>query len=503
MNLQVKSDRMWETITPREWQRPAVHSVVNSISNNTRGVVQAVMGAGKSAVIAELCAIFPKANIVVSTPTRALVRQLAETIDQRLSVYGEPCGQFFTSQKVIRRVTVVCHLSLEHFAEESVEDVDIWIADEAHRTECNSVRGPMGLIDPTSRVGFTATPYLTEKAKSLSMFDHLIYRYSPAEALKDGVVVPWALEHPLSRLRQTSPANKSNEQDEGDIDHSPLNSLIFEWARNAVEHRGLDRILCDSSTIDDAESWARHMTDRGVESVAVHSGLSDTEKASRIERVRLGDAKVLVHVKMLREGVNLPWLRALMLRAPCGTRVGFAQHVGRALRSHPGKEKAIIFDPQDLFGLFRLTYEAALGETTESDEEIDITKLAEEAKKERKRRVNREKYFKRMGSVDSILRSLHVALDACGQLNGERFARVHGLSRWKRSTAKQRVFISAKGQLLRGSNLTMPAPVRVALREVWYAVPILSVSGASELIEIMDVLIKNDGWPEVANSLVR
>jgi superfamily II DNA or RNA helicase len=75
----------------------------------------------------------------------------------------------------------------------------------------------------------------------------------------------------------------------------------------------------------------------------------------------------LVHVSLLTEGVNLPWVRCVALRVLQGSRVRFAQYVGRALRRSRGKSKAVLLDPRGLMQTHRLTYEAALWEQDEED----------------------------------------------------------------------------------------------------------------------------------------
>jgi len=470
----------WQTVEPRMWQEDALDAISHALGRDKRAVVQAVMGSGKSYLIAELCALC-EGTVVVTAPTRTLVRQLTATINRRLEAFGETAGQYFTDQKNICRVTVVCHASLGTFADDVEWGTDLWVSDEAHRTENDQVKEPIEYIKPEARVGFTATPYLSQASRSITHFDTLIYRYLAGDALRDSVVVPWLIENHSSRHGRT-------------VDESCLS-----WLREAVHKRGVNRILCDSLSIQDSEAWANTLRQNGIQAQTVHSGLSASIATERIEQLKARELDVIVHVQMLREGVNLPWLRALVLRAPCSSRVGFAQHVGRALRAHPEKTNALIYDPQDLFSTHKLTYEAALGEV-ECEDVSDVSEVIERLSQKRGRRSHGVvRVAEEVDDLHQILRQLYVAADACGSLPDRRAnARNCG-----RISKRQIRLILTKGHRLSRNRSTLPEVVRRALRQVWFGVPVLDRSAANDLIEIMNMLLSKGGWPEHGSSLIR
>ena len=95
----------WEDLgfEPRKWQARALPRVLNALDRNVSGVVRAATGAGKSVLIAEVCRMRARDQIVVTTPTQNLVAQLQATIQKRL---GEPVGQWYGRTKTKQRVTV-------------------------------------------------------------------------------------------------------------------------------------------------------------------------------------------------------------------------------------------------------------------------------------------------------------------------------------------------------------------------------------------------------------
>lgn len=326
----------WPTTTPRRWQREALPLALDAIRAKTPAVVSAVMGAGKSVLLAEICAS-GRGRVVVTVPTVALVDQLAGTLTARL---GDEVGRYYTHAKESdRRVTVCCLPSLPQLVDTSgFEPPALWIADEAHKTECATVLDAHAKLRPRAAIAVTATPFLADERAALSLWDRVVYRYSAADAFADGVLVRPEIRHWQG----------------GEV-------TVDEAAATMI--RDCDGPgLANATSIDDADGFARALSAHGIPAASIHSRLTRADQCARIDALRHGRVKCIVHVNMLSEGIDLPWLRWLAMRRPVGSRVRFCQEIGRVLRASPGKDRAILLDLHDLFGAFGLTYEAALGE---------------------------------------------------------------------------------------------------------------------------------------------
>lgn len=340
----------WHGVTPRAWQAAALPLALSAIRDGKRAVVQAIMGSGKSVLIAEVCRA-AHGRIVVTVPTVALVDQLAGTIGARL---GEgQIGRFYTHAKEAdRRVTICCLPSLPQLvALAGFGPPDLWIADEAHRTDGPRTAEAYETLKPTAALGFSATPFLADERDELKLWDEEIYSYGVGQAMKDGVVVPFD-------VRSWEGAN-----------NLPVDEVCTQMIREVL-HYGPG--LTNAKTTDDADAYALALTARGIAADSVHSKMARPEVAAVMDRLKSGELRCVVHVNMLSEGVDYPWLRWLCLRRPVGSRVRFCQEVGRVLRSHPGKERAILLDPHDLLGSFALSYDAILsGMGEEKGEPMD------------------------------------------------------------------------------------------------------------------------------------
>lgn len=335
----------WCGREPRQWQTDAVSAVSAAFGRGLhRPLVHAATGSGKSLLLAEMCGR-TKGRILLTTPTQALVQQLAGTVTERCP--GEVGMAYQHRWDTDRRIVVTCNASLGGVLEEQ-HAWALWLGDEAHRLEADVLRA----LRPTTSyaVGLTATPFRAD-ARGLQAWDDLVFSYTSAEAVRDGVLVPWRVV-------------RWDGRGVADVDQ-----IVAAWVA-AADGPGIVSAL----TIEDAEKYATLL---GARAAAIHGKLKPAEQAARIERLRNGQLSCLVHVQLLTEGVDLPWLRWLALRRPVGSAVRLVQEVGRVLRAAPGKTEAVLYDPHDLLGRLGLVHAAALEDAQREEVDEKETEISE------------------------------------------------------------------------------------------------------------------------------
>lgn len=336
---------------PRAWQDAAWAPVARFLEEGRPAIVQAVMGAGKSKLIAEVAHVAADAMlqgcvVVIVTPTRKLVSQLAETCRERS---GDRVGRYFTDAKEIRPITVTCNPSLEPLLQEMAEQglrPAILIIDEAHKSQAPQILSAIRWLQEReitpARLGFSATPFRSDDAERLVLWTDLAFRYGLGDALRDGVLVPWRVHN----------------WEGGEVDE--IDPVCLGMIREHAQGPG----IVSAVSIDDAEAFAATATAAGIPMLAIHSRQSGSEQEARLAMLKRQEIRALVHVSLLAEGVDLPWLRWLCLRRPVGSPVRFLQEIGRVLRTdpeNPGKTDAPILDPHDLFGAIGIAHAPALG----------------------------------------------------------------------------------------------------------------------------------------------
>lgn len=361
--------KLWDNSPkpPRDWQVKALPEALYAIDNGKRGVLWVVTGGGKSIEISELARLISSECmnsevVVVSTPTQSLVKQLSETIG--LWCGARNVGQFYSDRKEIRRIIVTCNPSLPKLHEALVArslSVRLLICDECHGSESETIKKIMPTLDPRAAIGFTATPFRGNNDEALSLWDELLYRYTFADALRDGVLVPF---------------KTINWDGSGPDDN--VDRITAEMIRDHTTGPGIVSAL----SIKDAEEYAEFLSVRGVPAMAIYGSLSEKEKTQRLAALKAGSIRALVHCQLLSEGVDLPWLRWIGLRRPVQSPVRFVQELGRVLRidyDNPEKTFAVVLDPHDLVGIFGLSQNAKIGEALDA---VIEKALEEKEKKE-------------------------------------------------------------------------------------------------------------------------
>lgn len=457
----------WTLCTPRRWQPEAMEAVRAHLDfHGEPAVVRAIMGSGKSIVIAELCACAELAReevVVITTPTKLLVRQLYDTIRARC----EPIrgvGIWYSDSKRIGQVIVCCAPSAVNLAETLSgrgRKVALWIADEAHKTECDTLITASKELAPKHIIGFTATPFRAHESHTLSVFRHQIYSYGAERALADGVVVPWRIEGWKGK----------------DCD---LNSACIEM----IHHHGKGPGLVNAVSIEDAESFAKYLTSRDIQAATVHSRKPHDQIKGLVRDLCENRLKALVHVNMLAEGADFPWLRWLCLRREVGSRVRFSQEIGRALRSHPGKSEAVFLDPNDLFGQFRLSYEEALGERSTEDE------YEESEPRERGKMLAEAKDALAQTMAEGEIRRLVCACEAAGMLPNRII-----LSRHKRTQDSTKVQHVVIGRLVDEIERLVPDNWYPLVRAIGSRKGLLRRGWAADLVCSLRAVGEYSKWP--------
>ena len=484
---------------PRRWQVEALESLIASLSKPRmpwhegmpRGVmVAAVMGSGKTLLIAELARSLVCESdqvIVVTTSSQLLVRQNAEDLRARMG--PRAVGEYYANCKEWNRRVIVTTIqsapTLAKILDESGRHCVLWIADEAHRTECQTILGPtLQALTPNLTVGLTATPYRSSQAEDLSLFSHLAYHYSIAQAIKDGVlcafeVIPWV-----------GPAK-------------PVNDAVIEMLLDASpgDPRALGPGIVSADSIADAEEFAQILQDFGWNATAVHSRHSQSKRDAIMDRLREGHLDIVVHVNLLVEGANYPWLRWLCLRRSGCSRVRFLQEVGRVLRTCAGKTLALIFDPHGHFDTHALSLHAELAGTREetAQREPDLAQADPDQNGEGgggggDSSVALAKWVEEREYVPSYLRSLRQVLELHGMVS--RFDAREGW-RDKQPTRAQLALIRRRVHILHEVRDDIPERDLELLRCAYREIMIGSQDAGfvSDFIGVLVAAERSSTWP--------
>src|SRR3990167_3296438 len=289
--------------TPRRWQVDALPACLHALRIGSPSVVYAATGAGKSDSIGMLLASFaddPRLDLVV-VPTQKLVVQTAADLRR----WTLDVGEWYQHRRTYAQVTVTCRPSLPLLADTlraEGHQVLVVVVDECHglgqESECIAAINQLHADHPKlRRIGYSATPTREDGIGMAGLWPGgFAYSYPMSAAIADGVILPPSIIEPTEA--------DASDGCPTDPDGATL-WMIRRYAKGPT--------VVDAASIADAERFAAFLADHGLRTEAIHSKCKGGV-AEPLERLRTGAIEVLVHVRMLSEGVDLPWLGTIVIQ---------------------------------------------------------------------------------------------------------------------------------------------------------------------------------------------
>jgi superfamily II DNA or RNA helicase len=233
------------------------------------------------------------------------------------------------------------------------------------------------------RLGLSATPdrWLDEDGTQAlkAYFGEVVYRYSLREAMEDQILTPYRYYPILVELEEdeldvymelTRLLTRYMHKDEAQEGDNLALRVLIKRARLLASARNkllalkvaLERypekshilVYCGDGQVEqDANEETQRQIKAVVQMINHELGMtaalytaetSPTERQALLEHFAQGSIQVLVAIRCLDEGVDVPATRAAFLLASSTNPRQFIQRRGRVLRRSPGKRRADIYD---------------------------------------------------------------------------------------------------------------------------------------------------------------
>ena len=221
--------------------------------------------------------------------------------------------------------------------------------DEAHkRVEGNRFKLILDKLEPTKKIGLTATPF---DFNGIKMFDNTFCPISQREAEEKGYLSP--VKYYIPRIVTTMNFEKI---DKGVADYSAedirelySDKQFKEWfvkfAKSLVLYKR--QTLIFTSNIAMAEEYCSLLKKIEPTAQVVHSKQDKDKNQQVIDGFKRGEIKVLVSVTSLTIGFDAPNVDTIINLRPTKSYPLFHQIVMRSQRIYPGKEYAEFYDITD------------------------------------------------------------------------------------------------------------------------------------------------------------
>jgi superfamily II DNA or RNA helicase len=196
-------------------------------------------------------------------------------------------------------------------------------------------------------IGLTATPERGDGLGLGKIFQEQVTVATPGELIAEGFLVE-PMCYAADRLNLSSVHMVAGDYNEGELaaimgDKILLGRIVDNWLRLANG----TRTVAFAVTVAHSQQIVESFVARGVAAEHLDGTTPKEEREGILERLRAGTTKVVSNCMVLTEGWDCPELGALILARATTSRALFMQMVGRVMRTHPGKERALVLDHAD------------------------------------------------------------------------------------------------------------------------------------------------------------
>lgn len=332
-----------------DYQKAGVSGIRNAYMQGYKApLYQLSTGGGKTVVFSHITqnAVSRGKRVLILVHRNELLKQAAASLEKCRLHVGRVSPKFSADYAAPVQVAMV--QTIVNRLHKFVEGFDLIITDEAHHVVAGTYRKIVDFFD-TFQLGVTATPIRTDGKglgiESGGVYDKLILGPSTKELIARGFLVQPIMYGgdplDLSKVSTTSGGDYSKKQ----LDQIMNNKYI---TGNAVDHyielSKYEPAVAFCTSVRRAEETAAAFRAEGLKFYAL-SGKTDPDLRNRMLR-GLGDGSIhgIASCDVISEGTDIPAIRTAIMLRPTNSLSLYIQQGGRALRTAPGKENAIILD---------------------------------------------------------------------------------------------------------------------------------------------------------------
>jgi superfamily II DNA or RNA helicase/HKD family nuclease len=224
------------------------------------------------------------------------------------------------------------------------------VVDECHHLPAPSYQAVVQRLQPDILVGLTATPERSDGKSLLPDFDgHIAHELRLWQALDQQLLVPFEYfgisdTTDLRSVRWTRTGYDQAALSDLYTGNDARAALVLAQLARRVGDMRTIRALGFCVSVEHAKFMATQFSAAGTPAIAVHGDSPPDERARAAARLREREVNILFTCDLYNEGVDLPFVDALLLLRPTQSATLFLQQLGRGLRHHERKDSCLVLD---------------------------------------------------------------------------------------------------------------------------------------------------------------
>ena len=348
-----------------DWQHRGIDYF---FKHNLKSIFQVATGAGKTIfaieVLKQIHKINPDLRCLVVCP-KNVVLEVWTTQLYKSGYNLQDIGIFYGLGREYAKVTITNMQSIKSVA---LEIFDVLILDECHNFPTKRLMKIFQSREFKYMIGLSATVERIDNAhwELLKMFDYNIFKYTPHEAIHEGVLnsfnfynisIEMDLDTYEEYLELTQNINILLQAGGGYSRIMRTNSgmkfkmlslmnkrkqLIANYQRKfdvakfiCIKHRNEKTLIFNQYNIQTNKLYW-YLLDSGIQSKIVHSGINKEQRIKTLMDFKKGKVNVIAVTKVLDEGYDVPSIEVAIIMAGDASARQTIQRMGRVLRK---KEK--------------------------------------------------------------------------------------------------------------------------------------------------------------------
>ena len=331
--------------------RPFQENAVEDIQKRDFGTTSAPTGSGKTVMALYVIAKRKQPSLVI-VHTKELLYQWQDRAVQFLDLQEDEIGLIGDGKKTIRpRLTIGIVNSVYKIADKIREHVGHLIVDECHRAPSRTFTEAVTSFDSKYMLGLSATPWRRDKLSRL-IYWHLgdvVHEVKKDDLIDSGDIVPAEVVVRETNFRTRLDPSEEYSTMLTELTRDPeRNQLIaLDVAREAKNGGGVCLVLSDRKAHCETLTALLGLCDVPCE--VLTGDIANGKRQAIIDRLNQGKIGVLIATgQLMGEGFDCKELSTLFLATPIRFDGRVIQYLGRVLRPAPGKDKAKIYDYQDV-----------------------------------------------------------------------------------------------------------------------------------------------------------
>ena len=270
--------------------------------------------------------------------------ELLRQTGQKLSAMGIPHGYISTehTQDDQWPVQVAMVATLRN---RNTEPFNLIIVDECHHTPSSTYQEVIARHPDAYLLGVTATPCRLDGKGLKDCFDEMVQGPQIYELIEFGSLTPPVTYAPavgidLKGVRSVAGDYVRSALEEAVGKPSVTGSAVAEYTKLAPGRPCV--VFCVS--VKHAEQVAEEFRFQGYRAVSVDGNTDKTERDRMIQGLADGSVQVLCSCDIISEGTDVPAIEVGISLRPTKSLSLYIQQMGRVLRRHEGKTRALLLD---------------------------------------------------------------------------------------------------------------------------------------------------------------